>query len=212
VSEEALDKHLAARHADKLSPSADVCLADWCDVLQCDALSAAAAARPPPARRCAAAALAASQRRCFALLDDCLPVLSAAGGRAARAQARAHAAVAERFCARLTCEALPTLFPPQPEALLSPATTEWLEWLGLALLACGLLCYYGLLARSYGVWGGGGGGGGARRASGRGRAASARAGEFLLGGKLGIRMAMVRIGIALMRRWRRRGGAAKRRA
>jgi hypothetical protein len=214
-TEEALDAHLAARHADKVPPGADVCLADFCDVLQCDLLSALRPTAPLP--RCSPAALAAAQRRCFALLDDCLPLLAGsdgAGSRAARAAARAHAAVAQRHCARLECDGAQPLFEPPAARLLSPVATEWLEALGLILLACSLLAYYGLLARSFGLMGGSCAGGRVGRAAGgRGRAAAARAGEFMLGGKGGARVALVRIGLALMRRWRRsRGGTAKRRA
>ena len=31
-----MDKHMDNRHMDKIPPAADVCLADFCEVLQCD--------------------------------------------------------------------------------------------------------------------------------------------------------------------------------
>ena len=35
-SEYYVDKHMDNRHMDKIPPGADVCLADYCDVLRCD--------------------------------------------------------------------------------------------------------------------------------------------------------------------------------
>jgi hypothetical protein len=246
-SEETLDAHFGRRHPTRVLPGADVCLADFCDVLQCDALVASHAAAAsfagaghaappaaPPSKRCSPPALAQAQHRCFELLDVCLPILPGAAAGASLRQSRAHSLVAARHCERLTCEQLPQLFPPGEGAagppLLGPAAMETLEALGIFLLACALFAYYGMLARQFGFIGGGSGrrgwagkvartgvagvaatkrGGGA----GKGRTAAQRAGQLLLGGKLGVRVAMTRLALILWKKWqaRRRRGAVKKR-
>lgn len=130
-TEAALDKHLHARHPGLVPPSADVCLADYCDVLQCDVYAAAAtgvatlashataAARlPPGARRCDARQLELARHRCESLLRLCLPLhsgsSSAGGGGNATREAARHRAAHERLlgshCGMLTCDHVDAMF------------------------------------------------------------------------------------------------------
>jgi len=117
---------------------ADVCLADFCDVLQCDAYAAAVspAGAAAPARCSGARALQLARSRCLLLLDDCLPPASAHAG-----TWRAHQLLAQQHCGQLRdCHSTQALF--RSERL---STTAWrfLERLTIGIVVVALLIYYG---------------------------------------------------------------------
>jgi len=186
-----------------------VCLADFCDVLQCDLLAAAQQQQQQPSReppkppRCSPAHLAQAQHRCTELLHACLP----ASGR----ERRARAALGAALCDKLSCSRIGELYTPAVLSRRSAAArvVRAAELLGIALLGLGLLTYYAMLLRSLGIWQALTGGQPAAKGGPRAERARGRAQQLLLGGRLGVRMAVTRLALVLMQRWKRRSNAAK---
>lgn len=122
-SEYYVDKHLDNRHMDKIPPGADVCLADYCDVLQCDHYQAY---KHPEARRktgpgldhgggqCDDGKLRGVKHFCEVLMHRCFP--TGGGGEAGgdgddgEVATRLHEYFVRHYCDLLTCEGVSTMF------------------------------------------------------------------------------------------------------
>ena len=224
LSEDALDKHLGARHAGLARPEADVCLADFCDVLQCDVYEAStrgvvSLAHPLPvaARQCGARELEAAKHKCDSLLRLCLPLHGRGTGsnatRGAARQAAAYDRLVASHCGMLTCDHVHDLF--------ASAVFAARLWAGLVravtvIVTLVVVVYYIGVARdviSTALQGGGGGTGLAKGGAKRGAGFAGllpkeelprRVAAVLLGGKLGVRLAFGQLLWTLGQRyWRR---------
>ena len=88
--EQFLDQHMANRHAAQIPAGADVCLADWCDVLLCDLAAA------PAAWRCPHDGLEQARHRCRQAIERCAPASDPAA-------ARLRGSLERHLCSHLTC-------------------------------------------------------------------------------------------------------------
>lgn len=88
--EQFLDQHMANRHAAQIPAGADVCLADWCDVLLCDLAAA------PAAWRCPHDGLEQARHRCRQAIEHCAPASDPAA-------ARLRGSLERHLCSHLTC-------------------------------------------------------------------------------------------------------------
>lgn len=124
-SEYYVDKHMDNRHMDKIPPDADVCLADYCEVLQCDEHQAY---KHPEARkkmggggggggrvgdhgRCNEEKLKGVRHFCEVLMNRCFP--GSEGGRGSGEEelaSRLHEYFVRHHCDLLTCEGAPRMF------------------------------------------------------------------------------------------------------
>jgi hypothetical protein len=226
-TEAAIDKHLHARHAALVPPQADVCLADFCDVLQCDVYDAAArgaiAARPMPAfaksgsRKCASREMEMARHACESTLRLCLPQHSSAGGvgttrnsttREAARQRAAYERLMATHCGMLTCDHVHSMF-----AATAFAVRAWryARRIGIVVLTVAVALYYigvarDLLANSSWVNAAGTTPSRGQRSGRPGDPAgrrgvcilpknelSRRVAVFLMGGKLGVRLAIAQL-------------------
>jgi hypothetical protein len=225
LTEEALDKHLGARHGALARPGADVCLADFCDVLQCDVYEAStrgvvSQAHPLPvaARPCGSRELELAKHKCDSVLRLCLPLHSHRGAgnasRAAGRQAAAYDRLVVSHCGMLTCDHVHDLFASAVFAARLWAGLKRVVTVGVTLVV--VIYYIGIAREVIGSAVGGGGrsaGPGARGGSRRGGGFGGilpkeelprRVAAFLLGGKLGVRLAFGQVLWSLGQRyWRR---------
>lgn len=104
------DAHMATAHGDEfdLGLPNRVCLADFCDVLRCDAFAAAAAHQPSPAdpaaQQCEPSRMAVLRERCESLLRTCVPAMYVRGERNGQTESSFAAAIVAAVCAPLTCD------------------------------------------------------------------------------------------------------------
>ena len=229
LTEDALDKHLGSRHGALAPPGADVCLADFCDVLQCDVYEAStrgvvSLAHPLPvaARPCGSRERELAKHKCDTLLRLCLPLHSQVGGNASRAAARQAAAydrLVVSHCGMLKCEAVHDLFASAVFAARLWTGLKRVVTVGVTLVV--VVYYIGIAREVIRTALGGGGSGGGGRSTGQGVRAGSRCGSgfggllpkeelprrvaaFLLGGKLGVRLAFGQVLWSLGQRyWRR---------
>ena len=226
-TEAAIDKHLHARHAALVPPQADVCLADFCDVLQCDVYDAAARGaietRPMPAfaksgsRKCASREMEMARHACESSLRLCLPQHSSAGGvgttrnsttREAARQRAAYERLMTTHCGMLTCHHVHSMF-----AATAFAVRAWryARRIGIVVLTVAVALYYigvarDLLANSSWVNTAGTTPSRGQRTGRAGDPAgrqgvgilpknelSRRVAVFLMGGKLGVRLAIAQL-------------------
>ena len=87
-----IDRHMDRRHEDKITEGASVCLADFCDVLDCTGRD-----HPSHPLPCKPDLMAQRKFHCGAIFHKCFPP-----GRSA-AMGRAHDRLLEEVCGRLTC-------------------------------------------------------------------------------------------------------------
>jgi hypothetical protein len=127
-SEYYVDKHMDKRHSDKIPAGADVCLAEYCDVLRCDAFRSWRATDAKArfehaldaigihAHECDEAALEGARARCERVVARCFPsreagVSADAGVSAAdAAAARLRAYFSKQHCGFLTCGGVEEMF------------------------------------------------------------------------------------------------------
>ena len=73
-SEYYVDKHMERRHGDKIPSTADVCLADYCDVLQCDKHAEYVKnGRGSKPTRCDEEQMSLVRDKCHEMLTQCFP-------------------------------------------------------------------------------------------------------------------------------------------
>lgn len=120
-SEYYVDKHMDNRHMDKIPPGADVCLADYCEVLQCDEHQAY---KHPDARRrlgmgggvgrdhgrCNEERLRGVKHFCEVLMNRCFPHGAGLDQEQEAVAGRLHDYFVRHHCELLTCEGVPRMF------------------------------------------------------------------------------------------------------
>jgi len=129
-SEYYVDKHMDNRHADKIPPGADVCLAEYCDVLRCDAFRGWRATDPKArfehaldafgfyAHECDKASLEEARARCDRVVALCFPSRTERGeaeddGETSDADAaakRLRSYFSKQHCGFLTCGGVEEMF------------------------------------------------------------------------------------------------------
>ena len=127
-SEYYVDKHMDNRHSDKIPAGADVCLAEYCDVLRCDAFRGWRATDAKArfehaldaiglhAHECDEAEMEGARARCERVVARCFPsreagVSADAGVSAAdAAAARLRAYFSKQHCGFLTCGGVEEMF------------------------------------------------------------------------------------------------------
>ena len=126
-SEYYVDKHMDNRHSDKIPAGADVCLAEYCDVLRCDAFRGWRATDAKArfehaldaiglhAHECDEAEMEGARARCERVVARCFPsreagVSADAGVSAADAARRGCAHFSKQHCGFLTCGGVEEMF------------------------------------------------------------------------------------------------------
>ena len=124
-SEYYVDKHMDNRHADKIPAGADVCLAEYCDVLRCDAFRGWRATDAKArfehaldaiglhAHECDEASLEDARARCERVVARCFPSREERGevdDAADAAAARLRAYFSKQHCGFLTCGSVEEMF------------------------------------------------------------------------------------------------------
>ena len=115
-SEHYVDKHMDNRHMDKVPPGADVCLADYCEVLRCDEHQAwkhpelrktigSSASRA----RCSEEKMRGVRHFCEVLMSRCFPTSGVDDGGAVTA-ARLSEYFTRHHCDMLTCDGVHDMF------------------------------------------------------------------------------------------------------
>ena len=115
-SEHYVDKHMDNRHMDKVPPGADVCLADYCEVLRCDEHQAwkhpelrktigSSASRA----RCSEEKMRGVRHFCEVLMSRCFPTSGVDDGGAETA-ARLREYLTRHHCDMLTCDGVHDMF------------------------------------------------------------------------------------------------------
>lgn len=115
-SEHYVDKHMDNRHMDKVPPGADVCLADYCEVLRCDEHQAwkhpelrktigSSASRA----RCSEEKMRGVRHFCEVLMSRCFPTSGVDDGGAVTA-ARLREYFTRHHCDMLTCDGVHDMF------------------------------------------------------------------------------------------------------
>ena len=115
-SEHYVDKHMDNRHMDKVPPGADVCLADYCEVLRCDEHQAwkhpelrktigSSASRA----RCSEEKMRGVRHFCEVLMSRCFPTSGVDDGGAVTA-ARLREYFTRHHCDMLTCDGIHDMF------------------------------------------------------------------------------------------------------
>jgi len=115
-SEHYVDKHMDNRHMDKVPPGADVCLADYCEVLRCDEHQAwkhpelrktigSSASRA----RCSEEKMRGVRHFCEVLMSRCFPTSGVDDGGAETA-ARLREYFTRHHCDMLTCDGVHDMF------------------------------------------------------------------------------------------------------
>ena len=122
-SEYFVDLHMDNRHMDKVPPGADVCLADFCEVLRCDDYYTRYYPRQgkqytPRQGLCREGLMAEARRECRALLEACVPE-----GPRLRQFLEVH------LCDNLTCQRAARALPELMHHL--PADFHALRYIGL---------------------------------------------------------------------------------
>ena len=111
-----VDKHMDNRHMDKVPPGADVCLADYCEVLRCDEHQAwkhpelrktvgSSASRS----RCSQERMRGLRHFCEVLMSGCFPTSGGPDGDAGTA-ARLREYFTRHHCDMLTCDGVRDMF------------------------------------------------------------------------------------------------------
>ena len=127
-SEYYVDKHMDNRHSDKIPAGADVCLAEYCDVLRCDAFRGWRATDAKArfehaldaiglhAHECDEAEMEGARARCERVLARCFPSREERGEAddgveaADAAAARLRAYFSKQLCGFLTCGGVEEMF------------------------------------------------------------------------------------------------------
>ena len=115
-SEHYVDKHMDNRHMDKVPPGADVCLADYCDVLRCDEHQAwkhpelrktigSSASRA----RCSEEKMRGVRHFCEVLMSRCFPTYGVDDGGAVTASLLREY-FTQHHCDVLTCDGVHDMF------------------------------------------------------------------------------------------------------
>lgn len=103
-TEHFLDKHYENRHLSEIPTDAEVCLADYCDVLHCDAGSMLVA-KHEQLKACKQTDMAKRRHRCEAVGHRCFPPEDGAN------MAHLHDFFMHQFCDAHTCSADRQMFP-----------------------------------------------------------------------------------------------------
>lgn len=106
-SEYYVDKHMERRHGDKIPPEADVCLADHCDLLQCDRHHSYLKNERKKHIWCDEEFLVEIQGKCRQVLSDCFPEdISPTHDRAKKLSVYFN----KYYCDQLTCHGVDGVF------------------------------------------------------------------------------------------------------
>jgi hypothetical protein len=133
-SEYYVDKHMERKHADKIPPGADVCLAEYCDVLQCDRHSAYARDEKKTFPWCDRKHMADTRRACNNLLTQCFPEQHTN----AKAE-RLNAYFSKYYCDQMTCDNVGGVFKLMSAHHETPGVGYYMA---LAFVLAGLFTYY----------------------------------------------------------------------
>jgi len=106
-SEYYVDKHMERRHADKIPPGANVCLADYCDVLQCDRHASYVKGERERTDHCDVSHVEDTRELCKRMLTECFPHR---GDRSDEKAKKLTAYFNKYYCEQMTCAKIGGVF------------------------------------------------------------------------------------------------------
>jgi len=92
-----LDNHMYRMHKDQIPQGAEICLADYCDILSCNSMRHDESGNTPAPRKCTPSAMEKLRFTCQGVMHKCFPPQS---GSVAH---RLHEMFNAEFCNKLTC-------------------------------------------------------------------------------------------------------------
>jgi len=140
-SEYYVDKHMERRHRDKIPPGADICLAEYCDLLQCDRHVAYSNDEKHKSLKCDKPYLVGVRAACKDLLAQCFSDKDTSD----KAE-RLNAYFTKYYCDRMTCEDVDGVFTQMSAHHEKPSVSYYV------LLGFILLFLTGYYASVYSSW------------------------------------------------------------